>query len=300
MKRKVIKQANQAYTLTLPIDWVRKNNISEKSEVDVEIIEKSLVINSSNPVAGGKAKIDVSNLDSKNIYRHISALYAKGIDEIELISDKDVSSDIISYLNQMMGYALVEQKNNIYRIKDVKAGEYQDLDEIFKRVFQMVLLFYDSLVNDVFGKEKETLESLKNRDMEVNKFCLYLQRAINKSSYPDMIKGRALFTYSFALEKIGDEIQRLWRTAIKYKIKKCPLLKELTVLSCEGLGKSFEFYYQFNPKKIGEIYRIRDNVRKKSMDLLKIDSHTARFVRHAVKIMEDAADLSHLTLMMKL
>ncbi len=33
-----------------------------------------------------------------------------------LTSEKDVSSDIISYLNQMMGYALVEQKNNIYKI----------------------------------------------------------------------------------------------------------------------------------------------------------------------------------------
>ena len=44
MKRKVIKQASQAYTITLPIDWVRQNQISNKSEVDVTVSERSLII----------------------------------------------------------------------------------------------------------------------------------------------------------------------------------------------------------------------------------------------------------------
>ena len=45
MKRKVIKQANQAYTITLPIEWVRKNKISKNSEVDIQIREKTLMVN---------------------------------------------------------------------------------------------------------------------------------------------------------------------------------------------------------------------------------------------------------------
>jgi len=300
MKRKIIKQANQAYTLTLPIDWVRRNRIDEKSEVDVSEVEKSLIINSSNPVSGGKAKIDLNEINSKNICRIISALYAKGIDEIEIESEKDISSDILSYLNQALGYALVEQKKGIYIIKDIGGGNYKDLDEILKRVFQMLILFYESAIKDIFGESKENLESLRARDLEVNKFCLYLQRAINKSSYPDSIKGRALFTYSFELEKIGDEIHRSWRTAIKYKVNKSRQIKDLTEMSMEGLAKAFEMHYQFNSKKIEEIYSLRDKIREMADKLTKLDSPSLRFVRHIVLIVEDAADLSHLTLMMKL
>lgn len=298
MKRKVIKQANQAFTITLPIDWARKNRLSERSEVDIEVDGKSLIINSDKPVAGGKVSVDVNGMYIKNIYRYLNSFYAVGIDEIEVLSKKDISADLINYFNQTIGYALVEQKGEKYLIKDIGGGEYKDLDEIFKRVFQIILLFYESAINDIFGENKETIKSLDARDLEVNKFCLYLQRAINKFSYPDPIKGRVLFTCSYALEKISDEIHRLWRTAVKYRIKKSPALKRLVELSCEGLCKSFDFHFRLNQKIIEEIFDLREKVRNESLNLMKVGSHTLRFVRHVVKIIEDAADLSHLSLMM--
>jgi phosphate uptake regulator len=300
MKRKIIKQANQAYTITLPIDWVRKNQIDKNSEVDVAAEGKTLVINSENSVAGGKIGIDMNGIKGKNIGGVLNALYAKGIDEISFKSKEDISNDIVNYLAQNLGYALVEQKQDIYIIKDIKTGETKDLDEIFKRVFQIILLFYESAIKDIFGEEKETIEGLDKRDQEVNKFCLFLQRAINKSSYPDPIKGRALFTYSFCLEKIGDEIHRLWRTNIKYKIKKSKEIKELLELSLSGLENAFELYYQFNLSKPGEIFKIRENTREKAMELKKLDAITLRFARHAVKIAEDCGDLTPLTLMINL
>jgi len=301
MKRKVIKQANQAHTITLPIDWVRKHNIDKDSEVDLIEDGKSLIINSDNKIAGERVTVDVGGLDDRNIARHINALYARGVDEIEVVcKEEGLSSKITGWLNQNIGYALVENKDGRYLIKDLGGQGDQDLDEIFKRVFQIILLFYESAKKDIFVKRKATIETLLARDFEVNKFCLFLQRSINKMSYPDVIKGRSLFTYSFALEKIGDEIQRMWRTSIKYKIKKNSEIEKLVDLSLEGLGKSFEFYYQFNTRKSEEIYKIREKVRGDSLKLLNLDSHTARFVRHVTKIVEEAADLSHLTLMMNL
>jgi hypothetical protein len=300
MRRKVIKQANQAYTITLPIDWVRKNQIDKNSEVEITVSERTLIINSQNAVAGGKIKLDVNGLPPKSIGIVMNTCYAKGIDEIEFLCKENISSDLLSYVNQNLGYALVGQKGDTYTIKDIKGGETHDLDEIFKRVFQIILLFYESAINDIFGEEKETIESLDKRDLEVNKFCLFLQRAINKMSYPDDVNGRTLFTYSFCLEKIGDEIHRLWRTHIKYKIKKSKEVKEILNLSLEGLEKVFELYYQFNIKKVDSLYKKRQEVRDKSMMLKRMDPVTTRFVRHTVKIIEEAVDLTPLTLMMNL
>ena len=302
MKRKIIKQAGKAFTITLPVEWIRQNDLSEKSEIDLEIRDKSLVITSGKRAAGEKVKIDVNEASRRNIARIINALYARGVDEIEMLSVKDISPVLSQLLNQNLGYALVKQSGNSFVIRDIGGGSYQDLDEIFKRVFQIIILFYESAINDIFGKEKETLESLRAREVEVNKFCLLLQRAINKLSYPDTTKGRALFTYSFALEKISDEIHRLWRTNIenRNKVKKSAKLKELALLSSEALGKSFDFYYQFNPERVKEIYEIRTEAMEKAISFIRLDSYTAMFIRHIIKIAEDSADLSHLALMMKL
>lgn len=297
MKRKIIKQANQAYTITLPIEWVRDNGIDKKSEVDLSISERSLVISSSEKVPGRKLRFDAEDFNYRHLSRVINSIYAGGADEITVVSKKDIASDILTCLNQTIGFALVSQQKGEYVIKDIGGSGYQDLDEIFKRVFQMLLNFYESAMEDIFGKQEETLESLKLRDHEINKFCIYLQRAINKMSYPTPVKGRILFTYSFELERIGDEIERLWRTNIKYKVKKTPQLKKLIENSSEGLAMAFDFYYQFNPKIADKIVELREKVREDSMAFQKLDSHTLRFVRHVVKIIEDTSDLSHLTLM---
>jgi phosphate uptake regulator len=300
MKRKVIKQGNQAYTITLPIEWIRSHKIDRKSEVDITESGKSLIINSDNPVSGGSVSLDIENLNERAIYRIINALYAKGVDEIRVKSSKDASKILLKAGSNNLGFALVSQENNSYIIRDVSGTNYSNLDEIFKRVFQMILFFYDSAVEDIFGKEEEKLENLTSRDLEVNKFCLYLQRAINKMSYQDSINGRVMFTYSFELEKIGDEIMRLWRTNIKYSVKKSKKLKEFSALIKKALEETFDSYYQFNTGKIEMVHLIRDKIREESMPLATSDSTTTRFVRHLVKIAEECADLSHLTLMRKL
>jgi phosphate uptake regulator len=296
MKRKIIKQANQAYTITLPIEWVRENKLNEKSEIDIEIKEKTLVINTKNPILGEKTKLDVTGLTVRKIYRNLNALYARGVDEIELSSEEEIPS---FSLNALMGFAIVEQKPTKILIKDISGMNYSNIDEIFKRVFQMILSFYDSALQDIFQDEKETIQGLKDRDLEVNKFCFYLQRAINKMLYSNHINGRVLFTYSFELEKISDEIERLWKTNLTCKLKKSAELRKLAELSKESLEKSFDLYFIFNKKTIDEIYFTREKIREKTLSF-KTNSAESKFIRHLSRISEDAADLIHLTLMIKL
>jgi phosphate uptake regulator len=297
MRRKIIKQANKAYTITLPIKWIRKNNLNEKSEIEVIEQEKSLIISSQQEISSEKIKLDVKEMSNREIYTHINSLYAKGVDEIQIIYERDVSQKIMRAINYNIGYALVSQEKNKLTIRDIGGIKNPNIDEIFKRVFQLILAFYRAALDDIFGKQKQTMKNLIYRDLEVNKFCLYLQRAINKMTYPNIIKGRILFTYSFALEKISDEVHRLWRTNINKKIKKTRKLKEVAELSYEGLARSFDLYYQFDNKKIKQISDLRDKTREKASEL-KPD--TTKIIKHFIKIVEDASDLNHLNLMINL
>lgn len=298
MRRKIIKQANQAYTLTLPIEWVRQNNLDKKnSEVEVSVQDKALSVTNTGNVSIKKAKLEMDDCAECALWARFNALYAKGIDEIEIHSSKDIASLIIDCIDQDLGYALVSQNKGVYIIKDIGGGNYSNIDEIFKRVFQMVLMFYDSAIEDIFGAEKETADLLNKRDEEINKFCLYLQRAVNKMSYSDPIQGRILFTYSFELEKIGDEILRLWRTNIQNDIKKTDKIREIVDISRQVLDLVFDFYYNFKPEIADKIQSLKTKARKTMLSLKKIDAPASSFLHYALEIIEDSADITHLNLM---
>jgi phosphate uptake regulator len=298
MKRKVIKQANQAYTITLPINWVRENNIDKHPEIDIDIHEKSLTISNKENIKHTTANVDVTSFDKRAVYRIINALYAKGIDEIKLTGDQ-CTSTISQVLSNTIGYALISKEDNKFIIKDLGGTSSQDLDEIFKRTFQMILSFYSSAIKEIFEERNETMHGLKARDSEINKFSHFLQRAINKMSYTNQIKGRILFTYSFELEKMGDEIERLWRTDLKYKIKTSSEIKKLAQDSMKIVEKVFDSYFTKQTNNHEEIYQKRDKLRKDSMKI-KTNTITMRAIRHIVKVAEEAVDLIHLNLMMKL
>lgn len=297
MRRSVIKQASQSYTVTLPIAWVRKTGVDKSREVDVNEVEKALVISTTNVVAGEKIALDAKGMGSRSLYLHVNALYARGVDEIEITSDKDISSKLIGHLDQTIGYAVVKQRGNTCVIRDMSGSSSQDLDEIFKRVFQMVLSFYDAAIEDIAWKSNETFEGLKVRDHEVNKFALYLQRAINKLGYPDSVQGRTLFAYSFMLEKLGDEVERLWRCHLEKGIKTTPALVALMRQSRAVLEEAFHIYYQHKTSRIDDLYKLRNAVREAAAQLGKLDPITADAVRHIIKIADDCGDLTQLSLM---
>lgn len=293
MRRKVIQQAKSAYTLTLPIEWVRENNLEKSREVDVEMQGRSLVVSNTGDVTEKRASLDVSGFLTKNIYLHINSLYARGVDEIEVIADRDISSVITGHLNHLVGYALVSQAGHRYVLRDIGGTGSFDLDTVFKHVFQSVILFFQSAIEDVFGKQKETLRGLTSRDLEVNKLCLYLQRAINKMSYGDAVKGRALFTYSFELEKISDDVLRFWRMNIEKKPRKSSELKVLATQCFELLGKAFDQYYSFSSLQLEALYALRKKIRT-GVSRIKSRDNMANFI---LKIAEGILDLNQLTIM---
>ena len=295
MKRKLIKQAGQAVTITLPIEWIRENGLKSGDEVELESNEKDLILKSSKGVVGGSIKLDVSESPRRAKYVYINAAYARGVDEIRLEADKNYYPD----LNQNIGFATISQVGNKYIIKDVSGINSQNLDDIFKRAFQIIISFYDAAIEDVFGASKEIYENVQSRDTEINKFILFLQRSIMKMTYPRAAEGKIMFAYSFALEKIGDEILRLWRTDIDSEVVKNKKVREIVDLSREGVRKAFEIYYQSDHKKVTELLKIKDKIRKKSLCVFTISPETSKFITHANRILEDSYDMTHLALMKK-
>ncbi len=299
MKRKVIKQANSAHTITLPIDWVRANALDAGSELDVQVVDRSLIVSTGGKMALIKAAIDVNGLSDRAIKVHISALYSKGVDEIAVRCKRDIAALLVQGLNQNMGYALIGHERDSYTIRDIGGANYGDLDGIYKHTFQSIIKFADDAAVDIFGKRTQTREGLQERDREINKLTYYLQRAVAKMAHPDSTQGKIMFASAYELEKIADEVERLWRNTILLKNQAPAPLKPVMQNALATLRAAFTLRYQYNSSDVDNLYALRDKTRA-SWFKLKQDEPTLKIGRHIVRLAEESADLNHLTLMRKL
>ena len=296
MKRKIVKQAGKAYTITLPIDWIRENNLKEGNEVDFEIISNNLIISTDKKPKGKSYILKLKGYKDKMTYAQIGAAYSAGIDELNIITDHD----LYPILNQTMGYALLDQKGENYLIKDISGISNENIEELFKRVFQMVLNFYNKFLEDTLNNNYASMELLDKMESEVNKYVFYLQRSVMKHANIKEIDDKILFTYTYALEKLADEVYRIWRCFVKNSLKLTQQIKDILIQSQKGLEVSFHIFYNPTLDNINKIHQLKSDVRKKVAILNKIDSKLLELVMHSVRIIEDSADMTHLALMRKM
>ena len=293
MKRKLVKQAGQALTLTLPITWIRNHDLSAGDEVDVVVDDKTLFIKTDNSLSSTSLDLDLTGLPVSSRHWYINAAYAKGVDEINVSCESDYYPDLSSNI----GFAVVSQTKSGLVIKDISGGSGSDLDQVFKQVFQMIIRFYNQAIVAIYSKDKSSLSFIMNQEDGINKFILFLQRSIMKQSYSNASLGKVLFSFSYSLEKVGDEIFRLWRTDIQKKISKSGELKSILDDVAKGLELSFGLYYHFSSKDHQKLFTLRNSIRKKISSLKRVNSSTRDFLRHVQNIIEDVNDLSHLSLM---
>ncbi len=295
MKRRLIQQAGRALTVTLPIEWLRHNNLSAGDEIELDLLENNILIRSGKKVRGGNLKLKLAGHPPRLQFLFLNAAYARGIDEVSL-----ETKGFTPGLDQNIGYALISQQPDELIIRDVSGISSQNLDEVFKRVFQMLMAFLDAAYEGIFGNRKETIENVQKQDYEINKFVLFLERAIMKHRLPDDAEGKILFAYSYALETIGDEILRAWRVRINHPLKHNKKIRDIAEFSRETLHLAFDLYYHTTPERVAELMKLREKIRSTAATMKTLDTWSAELLMHLLKISEDAYDITHLALLRSL
>jgi len=83
MKRKLIKQG-EAYTLTLPIKWIRSLNLSPSEEVDISEIEGNLLISTKPHQIKKEISVDLTSDQEFYVRPFLNALYWSGYDKLKI------------------------------------------------------------------------------------------------------------------------------------------------------------------------------------------------------------------------
>ena len=213
-KRKIIQYGNSSFVLTMPRDWLLKNNIKKGEEMFLYPEENKILI--TNEKLENKIKTIELNIDDLNLKifkKELISFYLRNFKQIDIVSKNNlynILENFKPFIQNLPSLEISKIEENRIILKD-----YTDL---FSLNLNLLIVEIIDLIGIIFYEIKNSKPSnlISSLDINVNK-CSYL---INKSIYfiiensqnTNLIKK--LFLYkkmNFSFEKIGDILKRISR-----------------------------------------------------------------------------------------
>lgn len=270
MKRKVVQHGTNTFTISLPMDWVKRNKIHIGDEL--EVIDKltTLEVCKEKEEENKEITLEIKEINTYLFKRYLGNLYRKGYDSIIFrFPDEKIKNSalelIISFLENCIGFELISQDKNIIHIKSIarlKEGEFSNaLRRYFFLSLQVVETFYELIENGNSSLVAKVIDLEKKQTT----LYLYCTRVLNKMQI--LAKDDLLLHYLLIerLEEVCDEYRdmALYIQKMLYaqEGKSFQFSKEfimLTKQSCDYFRSLYDLYYSYNNAKIGEITAKRE------------------------------------------
>jgi phosphate uptake regulator len=182
MRRKIIKQKS-AYTITLPINWVRGHGLEGKEEVDLEEQGDSLVISTEKQLEPETIEFHLEE-STEDYYRiMIENNYLKGYDEVRIdVPDKKALTTIQQVVSNLIGYEVIEQEENHCRISATATPTKQEFKRLLKRVLNIITYTQDTLNKDIAARKFQHKDEIEQLTRDARRFLLFCTRVLHKES----------------------------------------------------------------------------------------------------------------------
>ncbi len=232
--RKLIKFGNSAHVISLPNNWLKKNNLKKGNLIYFEENGNGeLVLNNEIKKVEYKPTeftINITNKPLQTIQREIMHAYVNNYDLININGDlRKYGKEIEETLTNLLAIEIMEQTSNKIVAKnflDIKEVSINDnIRRIDLTIRSMVGYLKESLNGDI-----DNFDGISLLDNNVNKVRFLLYRTINKymstnkldlnlglNSFIELLNYRLIINN---LEDIADECKRISRFLKTSRIKR--------------------------------------------------------------------------------
>lgn len=254
MRRNIIKQKT-AYTITLPIKWIRDHNLKAKGEINIEEQEGKLILSTEKQTRKKTAKIKLEETNQEYIRIIIENHYLKGYDDIELESqDNKATKQIQKVVSNLNGFEITTQKNNKYTISQTSKPTGDEVSTLLSRTINIIKytleIIQESIGENVYDRKDEVEQLTK----DVRRFMLFCTRALHKLGIIN--REEESFAHLFLERLILIQHNQNYMYQKLSKIKTKNVRKEVIKLFKKA-KKQFElFVKQCNSQDIKELAKI--------------------------------------------
>jgi|APSaa5957512622_1039677.scaffolds.fasta_scaffold10056_2 phosphate uptake regulator len=198
MERKLILQGKQAYTIALPISWIRKHDLKPKDSVQVQEERENLIVSSTLKSKSQSIEIDVTGNTRLEAMLKIESKYIQGYDEIKIKHD---NLPLIREIAQsLMGMVIEDYKKDFCVLKSIVNSADDNIRNIILKTIFILEEQAKTLVQLAKGKIKLETSLAEESLMDYNN--LYAIRFLNK--YKQDAEGHGLFLICSSFDTVSD------------------------------------------------------------------------------------------------
>ncbi|MEM1593712.1 MAG: phosphate uptake regulator PhoU [Archaeoglobaceae archaeon] len=179
--RKLQLIGGSSYMVSLPKDWVKKNNLKQGDEIVLDI-ENSVIMlypkGFKEDIRVSRVEIsDLKRYDEKFLRRFIYALYIQGVDEIRIV-DKKLNPRLVAKISEivksLIGMEIIDASDKVV-LKCLTVTDF-DVYGVVKRMTQIVVTMMETLIDAIRSRDFSGLRELKNLEDDTDRLYLLAVR----------------------------------------------------------------------------------------------------------------------------
>lgn len=187
--------------MSLPKDWVEANKLDKSNEVELETNENTISITVNKVERPSKEVVISYPLPTdENIVADITGAYLLGYDVIRIKAKTTIPVEdrekIRNSMRRLVGMEIVEEDSSNINVQFLLDATTLNPAKILKRISSIALGMFNDLSLALISDDKSNIQTLSNRDDEVDRQYFLLVRLIRST----MIDSRLAST--FRLENI--------------------------------------------------------------------------------------------------
>ena len=261
MNRKIIKQKS-AYTITLPVDWIRTHNLEAKDEISVEEESDAIILRTEKKVKNEEITLHLEK-STNDYYRiMIENHYLKGYDILNISYEDSKSIKYIQdIVSNLIGFEIIEQKENTCRIAITAQSSPEQFKTLLDRSFNIITYTQTKIVEDIEKNSFNNYPEIEKLSKDVRRFMLFCTRTLHKSSIVERREESFLHLLLERLILIEHDNYYLYQKIIninKHKIRSD--VKKIYTKSSHMFNLFREMFYKKNLKNFAKINMIWEEI----------------------------------------
>ncbi|MBS3168472.1 AbrB/MazE/SpoVT family DNA-binding domain-containing protein [Candidatus Woesearchaeota archaeon] len=253
MKRKIIKLGTATLVASLPSKWIKRFNIKQGDEVEVEERGNELVIATQKHSQNEQKLINITDLDTKLVARYILSSYILGCDEMKIRFENNEILNIkhntkiptMNFIQQivntkLIGVEVIEQKGNYCIIKDLTGTAENEFNRVIRRVFLLIMSMSEELLTNIKESNINNVKNVEYSRENIDRFINFCLRILNKKGHEDFQKTPLYYHIVMELRHITQVYEYIGK---EFTRRKKPVKKEL-IEALNEINIAFKTYYE--------------------------------------------------------
>ena len=234
-----LQKIGSSMLVSLPKEWIDANNLSKSNQVEIETNQNNLSIRTQLSKRPSKeVEISYPLSEGEGIVPTITGAYLLGFDIIKIVGKSSISindrESVRGSMRKLVGLEIIDEDATNISIQFLLDETSINPQNILKRMSSIALGMFNDVVLSIKNGDKTNLETIVNRDAEINRQYFLLVRLIRSTIMDTRLAGIFnlenidILDYRIAantLEIAGDTIVELSKSLIKSNLSKIELKK---------------------------------------------------------------------------